>query len=500
MTMRLPFDPDRARGDTSRGSGADDGGDNGKAPMSVTQVAALLNRVLEGNVARPVRIIGEISNLSDRNHMFFSLKDDGAVLRCVAFASRRRHFSFDAANGMQVIATGTIQYYAAQGSCQLYVDAMDPVGAGPLELRYRALCDELRRAGYFEASRKKTLPAFPRRIGVITSATGAALQDVLDTLKRRCSSIAVTVIDVRVQGPLAAPEIVNALDMFRRAPGEHAVDAVLLTRGGGSIEDLWAFNERIVADALLDFPIPTVAAIGHETDTTIAELVADQRCATPSQAAMRLSPDREDCEQQIRHLESRLSRGVTHRLELANQRVEAVEAKLGRPADLLAWARSRVTGLHRHLTHAVEDRLRQLQRRLMQANERVQSVKPVELIAGRERALAMTHLRLEQAMRSRLDASGRTLDLASTRLEVLDPRLVLERGYSITRSESGTVVRSREDVQAGEIIETQVASGRFASRVTDGEPATKRRTTSKRRTMRPSTDEADQMDLFGKNQ
>ncbi|HEX7009730.1 MAG TPA: exodeoxyribonuclease VII large subunit, partial [Phycisphaeraceae bacterium] len=283
-------------------------------PMSVSEVAGLIRTALADHAPQKLRVVGEVSNFSHRQHWFFSLKDAQASLRCVCFASTIRRLRCRIEDGMQVVATGRLDFYDAQGHVQLYVDAIEPVGQGPLELQLRRLLEELRQLGYFEESRKKPLPLLPRRVAVVTSRTAAALQDVINTAQRRWPGCRLLLYDVKVQGEEAAPQIADAIDRLSRHGRRLGIDAILLTRGGGSIEDLWAFNDRRVADALYRCTLPVVAAIGHETDLTVAELVADLRCSTPTQAAMRLIPDRQALLQQLHHLTNRIQQELLRQI------------------------------------------------------------------------------------------------------------------------------------------------------------------------------------------
>ncbi|MHC4142614.1 MAG: exodeoxyribonuclease VII large subunit, partial [Planctomycetota bacterium] len=233
--------------------------------------------------------------------------------------STARSFGFEPEDGTEVIATGHLSHYGPQGRTQLYVDRLEPVGAGALEIRFRALCKELRGLGYFDQDRKKPLPALPRRIAVITSATGAALQDVIATASNRLPAVGFVLIDVRVQGEGAAEQVAAAMRMADDRRFELGIDAILVTRGGGSAEDLWAFNERIVADAAYACELPLVAAIGHESDTTVIELVADVRAATPTQAVVRLVPARTQLQEQVAHLQDRLRFLLGRHLERQRQ-------------------------------------------------------------------------------------------------------------------------------------------------------------------------------------
>ncbi|MEZ6189922.1 MAG: exodeoxyribonuclease VII large subunit [Phycisphaerales bacterium] len=292
-------------------------------PMTVAELAGRVKRALADGLPGKIRVVGEVSNLSNRTHWFFSLKDDAAAMRCVCFATNARRVGFKMRDGMQVVVTGRIDFYDAQGNIQLYIDAIEPVGQGALELRLRQMIEELRELGYFDPEHKLPLPTMPTKIAVVTSRSAAALQDVINTAHRRWAGCRLYLYDVRVQGEQAAGEIAQALGRLSKHGKKIGIDAIILTRGGGSIEDLWAFNERVVADAVYKCTLPIVAAIGHETDTTVAELVADARCATPTQAAMTLVPDRESLEHQVHQAGQRLSLMLRRRLELAQHRLDA---------------------------------------------------------------------------------------------------------------------------------------------------------------------------------
>lgn len=407
-------------------------------------VAALVGRIkqtLNSQMPGKLRVSGEISNLSDRNHWFFSLKDDQAAIRCVMFASAARQVRFPVRDGLAVVATGRVDVFPAQGQVQFYVDRLEPVGEGALEQRLRAMIDELRGLGYFDAEHKRPLPAIPRRIAVVTSRSAAALQDVIDTARRRWAGCELLLCDVRVQGDSAAPQIAAMIDRLSRDHAKLGVDAVLLTRGGGSIEDLWAFNERIVADAIFDCALPVVAAIGHETDVTVAELVADSRCATPTQAAMTLVPDRDALSQQVEQLHDRLGLALRRRAQQARERLRAAQRHpaVSRPDRLIAVPRER----------------------LSRASARLASVLP----------------RVTQSKGERLESLARHLD-------AVGPQRVLERGYTYTTDPEGKVLRSVRDAAGAVSLTTVFADGRVVS-TPEGSAPTPRR---KKRSHKPGND------------
>jgi exodeoxyribonuclease VII large subunit len=404
----LPFDPDRARGPEVRSDARDH--------MTVSEVADLIRSTLENHLPSPLRVIGQVSNLSTRKHWYFSLKDEQAVVSCVAWVSASRTFGFVPDEGAEVVATGHVTHYGPQGRTQFYVTRLEPVGAGTLELKFRAMCDELRRLGYFDLQHKKPLPVFPRRIAVITSAGGAAVSDVISTAAERCRAVGLLVVDVRVQGDGAAGGVAAAIRRIDADSERLGVDAILVTRGGGSVEDLWAFNERVVADAVYECRLPLLAAIGHESDTTVIELVADVRAATPTQAVMRLIPSADELTGQLDHLDRRLRLLVQRHLERKRARLDA--AVLRDPRSLVQRARERLAA-----------------------------------VSGRLGRATTVHVRRR---RDRAEALGR-------QLAALDPHRVLNRGYSYTTTESGALVASVKDVRDGDRIVTRVADGSIDS-------------------------------------
>ena len=404
---RLPFEsePDKPRTDR---------------PMTVGELAGRIKRALADGLPGKVRVVGEVSNLSDRSHWFFSLKEDGAALRCVCFATNARRVGFAMRDGMQVVCTGRVDFYDAQGNVQVYVERIEPVGQGALELRLRQMIEELRGLGYFDPEHKLAIPTMPTRIAVVTSRSAAALQDVVNTVHQRWAGCRLYLYDVRVQGETAGGEIAEALRNLSEHGGKLGIDAIILTRGGGSIEDLWAFNERVVADAVYDCRLPIVAAIGHETDTTVAELVADLRCATPTQAAMTLAPDRASLEHQMHQLGQRLTLTLRRRVDQAEHRLQAAAR------------------------HAL---FRQPQRLVDAETKRVDEVAR----------------RLATAMPRRVRDETTRLDALTRQLDAVGPRNVLKRGYSYTLGPDGKLLRSAGIAKTGDRLTTVLADGHVRS-------------------------------------
>ncbi len=515
MTKKIPFNPNNARGtqhglfadldatkidsmpkhsssNSAKSSAETKSSTSAKstdtAPMRVSQVAEIIETALAQYIPKRVNVIGEISNLSKRNHWYFSLKDDRAILKCVAWASKARLFQFDAQDGQEVVASGNIQFYGPQGQMQLYVDRLQPVGIGKLEMQFRELCHELRREGYFDVARKKPLPIFPKRICIITSESGAAIQDVLNTMKQRCPAVEIACFDVRVQGDCAAGEISDALEYIRKHHKKLGVDAILLTRGGGSIEDLKAFNERIVADALLDYPIPTVAAIGHETDTTIAELVADVRCATPTQAAMLLAPDRNELRVQVNHVYRQLQMHMTHVCERNQQLLHTYSNQLGDPQMIVSRLQQKMKYTLQQLNHATQQRVNRAHGKLRLLEIRLNKLRPHQIIARRERMVVIAAYRLHhalcdrfqqdhvqvetaddtlaEAIQNRLTHEADAIKSVGSLLQSVNPKRVLARGFTITRNaDTGHMVKKVCDVSQGTKLETQLTDGTIKSNV-----------------------------------
>lgn len=444
----------------------------GAAPgaLSVSQAAALIDGVVRERLSESLRIIGEVSNFTERGHWYFAVKDGSAVLNCVMFQARARAAGFVPRSGQEVLLTGRVEFYKPQGKISIYVERLEPVGAGALEAALRALVAEVRALGWLDPERKRPLPTFPRAVAVVTSRTGAALQDVLDTFRRRCPAVGVSLVDVLVQGAQAAPSVAGAIRWLSANHAALGIDAVLVTRGGGSMEDLWAFNDRSVAEAIVHCPIPVVAAIGHETDTTLAELVADERCATPTQAAMRLSPDRAALAEQAELMEGRL--------RLAVRRAVGSLAELARTQSRRLRAGAAGDVLHRA-------------RRLEMLSGRLELCRPASVYAARRADLAhrastlrtLAHERLAcedpsakardllGCFRRRLTVERALLDSRLRQLELVGPTAVLRRGYSVTFDDRGGVVRSASAVRDGDALTTRLAEGEIRSVAGEAAPS-----------------------------
>lgn len=464
MSGRLPFDPGRL---PPRASQQPTDADR---PWRVAELAAKVDEALRLGLPAKVRVLGELSGLVERTHWYFNLKDAEAVIGCVMFASAARKVGYTPGNGQEVVVTGRVELYAKSGKLSLIVEKMEPVGAGSLDIAFRKLCEELRQLGWFDPARKRSLPTFPRRIAVVTSRTGAALQDVLNTMQRRCPAVGVVIVDVRVQGDRAAEEIAGAIRAIGGVHDSIGVDAILVTRGGGSKEDLWSFNERIVAETIIKSPVPVVAAIGHETDTTIAELVADERCATPTQAAMRLTPDRVELLRELAANRRRLSASMGRRIGLERERLRSVARHpfYADPAWMMARARAAIRESESRLTIRMKRLLGIHAQKMASLAIRFERAQPAARLSIAEARFSHASGRLPRAMLAALRDARQTLDGAERQLQSVGPLSVLARGYSWTVRADGSILKSVQGVEPGEPLRTRLADGEVASVVSGG--------------------------------
>ncbi len=413
------------------------------------------------------RVQGEIANISKRGHWYFSVKDAGAVLSCVMWQSDAARTAYDPREGDGVVVTGRIKHYAPQGKTQLYASKIEPQGVGALEQRFQQLVRELRGLGYFDESRKKPLPEFPRRVAVITSKTGAALQDVLKTAAERCPAVEFIVIDVRVQGDGAAEEVARALRAINRMAERMAIDAVIVTRGGGSREDLWAFNERVVADAAFALRVPLVAAIGHEVDTSVIELVADQRASTPTQAVMKLLPDLASLAERRGRIAHDLRNAMRWAMQSKREHLAelAASSALESPALRLAHLRARLGSFEARSRSAMGAMVVDERRNLDAVAARLIANTPAARAAAARAALAALRPRLARAIANALGQSRRDTINLERRLRSAGPAETLSRGYAIVTTADGSLLRSIAVAPVGTVLNLQLSDGNLPVRV-----------------------------------
>jgi exodeoxyribonuclease VII large subunit len=408
----------------------------------------------------------EISNFArpSSGHWYFSLKDATAQVRCAMFRQRNMLCAFTARDGQKVLVRARIGLYEPRGEYQLIVDHMEDAGLGALKRQFEELSAKLSLEGLFAAERKRPLPSLPRRIGIITSPTGAAVRDILHVLARRFPATAVLIYPVSVQGAQAAAEIVAALEVTgRRAE----CDVLILARGGGSLEDLWAFNDERLARAIVASPIPVITGIGHEIDFTIADFAADVRAPTPSAAAELVVPDAEEWLNAYVRFGARLQRGMRRRLEEHRERLRWLTGRLDQvsPAARLGAQAQRLDELEQALVRALRRRLQEHRERLRWLSGRAAQVSPSTRLTQQLLRLKNLDQRLSRAWRHALDSRREKLLPLVRTLNAVSPLATLERGYAIVSVEGGAILRNAAHAKPGTIIEARLAQGRVRAKV-----------------------------------
>lgn len=411
-------------------------------------------------------VIGEISNLArpQSGHIYFSLKDSNAQLRCAFFRQRQRGLDFRPDNGDEVIAIGRISLYEPRGDYQLIVEQLKVAGSGALQRKFEALRAKLAAEGLFDAASKRSLPPLPRRIAVVTSPSGAAVRDILHVLARRFPAVPVRIYPSAVQGGEAASELRRALQSVA-ASGD--CDVIILARGGGSLEDLWPFNDEALARTIHSLTTPVIAGIGHETDVTLADLVADVRAPTPSGAAELVVPDWRDVAATIGRFGRDLSIAMQRRVEAIAQRLDGATRTLTAhsPTAALGLRRERQTVLRLRMANSLTKRLTRYQQRLALLEPRLTRQSPAQQLHERERSLAELTGRAIDATRARLENRQRRFAVAARALHAVSPLATLGRGYAlVTVADSDAVVRDADAVTVGQQLRIRLANGRLLAR------------------------------------
>jgi exodeoxyribonuclease VII large subunit len=449
-----------------------------RRPLTVTELTESVRRAIEARFAS-VWVEGEISNFKSHSsgHWYFTIKDEGAQLRAKCFRSANSRIRFRPKDGLHVRARGRLTVYEARGDYELIVEALDPVGAGALQIAFEQLRDRLQAEGLFAQELKRPLPIFPGRVGIVTSPTGAAIRDILNVISRRTSTVHVLFSPARVQGEGAGPDIARAIRLINqhheRAQREQRfndfVDVLIVGRGGGSTEDLWAFNLEEVARAIRASAIPVISAVGHETDFTIADFVADKRAPTPS-AAAELVAARED---QICSAIAQMGQNLTRlmRYKLVNARSRVQEQALSRAFDEV---RARLRNAN-NSTSAAQHRLQiEANRTLRAARDRAESLNRSLAPAQLRARLAEARVRYESAysgcntaIEKTLEDGAQRLGLAAASLDALSPLGVLQRGYAIAQTPDGGLLRDAASLSIGDSVHVRLAKGKLTAEVTD---------------------------------
>ena len=429
---------------------------------SVSRLNQTARKLLEQGLAR-IWLEGELSNIArpSSGHLYFTLKDSKAQIRGAMFSSRNRLLRFKMEEGMQVVVRAKISLYEPRGDYQLIAEYMEEAGDGVLQRAYEALKLKLETEGLFDSTNKQALPLLPKRIGVITSPSGAAIRDVVSVLKRRFPAIPVLVYPVPVQGKDAGREIAA---MIKTAASRNECDVLVLTRGGGSLEDLWAFNEEIVARAIFDCRIPLVSAVGHEVDFTIADFVADQRAPTPSVAAELVSPDKDEWLTRVSHLQTRSGRHIQQDLIDRRQQVNWLNKRLQlrHPGQYLRQQVQRLDEFEQRIRLSIHSNFSNLQSSLHEKLARLKQATPGHRIARYRLQQHGLLQRLNTATGILLEGRKQQLAAACRTLDAVSPLATLERGYAIvTRPDSNKIIRRTSDIKTGEQIETRLTDGRL---------------------------------------
>jgi exodeoxyribonuclease VII large subunit len=453
--------------------------------FTVSQINSLVKATLEDNLPSRLIIKGEITNFKHHpsGHCYFSLKDEKSNLPCVLWKTNVRKIKFRPENGLAVLATGFIDVYVPHGRYQLIVDELVPAGVGALQLAYEQMVKKLRAEGLFDEKHKKALPVYPQRIGILTSESGAAVHDIIDSIHNRWPCVELVFYPVPVQGEGAAGKIAAALSDINRRNKELKLDVLIVGRGGGSLEDLWAFNEEVLARMIFDSKIPIISAVGHEVDVTVADFVADARASTPTKAGVVVVPDMQEVLGHLTNIERRLTGQIEAKLNTARQNLEIIlaSAVFRNPLLLVQNAQQQLDELSDGLAETIRELLNAMRRKLSVAYEQIVRIEPhrllknkaVELnncrhrinegirkiIAGRDIELNNYQHRIDKRISATINNCQILLTAQENRLGGLNPKSVLKRGYSITTNKkTWQLVKTADDVQVGENLITELAN------------------------------------------
>ena len=438
---------------------------------SVHEITQIFRDLLESEPRlQDLWIEGEISNLArpSSGHIYFTIKDEESQIRCAVFRSAASRLKFSLKNGDAVRVHGKLSIYDLRSEYQIIGDWVEPAGVGALQLAFERLKEKLAAEGLFDAARKKPLPRFPEKIGIITSATGAAIRDMLRMLQKRYPVVDVLLFPTLVQGEDAAGEIAHAIASMNRLSN---VDLLIVGRGGGAIEDLWAFNEEIVARAIFASRIPIVSAVGHETDFTIADFVSDHRAPTPSAAIELIVPDGQELRQRIADFESHLKRHIAVRIESAHARLLAARNRISpvRQVDRLNRQQQMIDQLELRSQRAISQQLGHSRQQIDTLNTKLLHLNPLSQIQSLRNRLDQLTQSHQMHIRQHVFAKKQTWQMASTRLNSLSPLGTLARGYSVCKDLGGKTLTDASTVSAGEEVEVQLLRGWLACEILKGE-------------------------------
>ena len=429
---------------------------------SVTQVNSLIKGVLDNNLPGRFTVTGQVTDwkLHESGHCYFSLKDENSKLPCVMWKSRFSAVKFELENGLAVLASGFVDVYVPLGRYKFMVGRLEPAGVGALQLAFEQMVERLKAHGLFDDAHKKPLPPYPQRIGILTSESGAAVQDIKNSIGARWPCARLFLYAVPVQGKGAAAKIAAALRDINRRNRELEIEILIVGRGGGSQEDLWAFNEEVLARAIFDSGIPIISAVGHEVDITIADLVADIRASTPTKAGVVAVPDIQEVSGQLDYFEKSLDSKVRWKLELCEQEMQTLLASsvFRNPLLVVLGAAQQLDDLTANLADSIRKVLSDAWDKLRTSYEQIVQIEPHRLLGNKTIDLNNLQNRATAAIRVVLNRHQMQLTASAGRLAGLNPKSVLKRGYSITTNKkTGLLVRNSEDVRIGDYLTTELA-------------------------------------------
>lgn len=432
--------------------------------LTVTQLNRCARSLLE-EVFAGVWVVGEISNLARpaSGHIYFTLKDQEAQIRCALFRQHALRVREALRDGAAIKAYGKVSLFEGRGDYQLIIERLEPAGDGSLKLAFELLQRKLAEEGLFAAEIKKPLPTHPKRVAIVTSPTGAVIRDIVSVFKRRAPQVELVLVPTAVQGQEATRQIIRALELADK----QCFDAIIIARGGGSLEDLWCFNEESVARAIAACQTPIVSGVGHETDVTISDFVADVRAPTPSAAAELLAPHHQDWLAQLNQLQQRLERTIKQLLMRYQLTVEGITKRLRHPSEQLQQHSQRIDDLEIRLIRSFKHKLSNSQQRTEQLTTRLLTQHPTKQLMSLQQRLIGLEQQLKRLMQEKLKQCQWQLSSQVQALQIMSPLATLERGYSIVLTEQGQIVQSAEQTKQGQILKVKLNKGQLAVEVFD---------------------------------
>lgn len=443
-----------------------------KKIYTVSRINALIKKVLERELPPRLTVTGEITDWKHHHsgHCYFSLKDEKAQLPCVMWRSNFSKVKFQPENGLAVLADGFIDVYPPQGRYQFYIDSLMPAGLGALQLAFEQMVQKLEQQGLFKDEHKKPLPPYPGRIGILTSESGAALHDIKDSIQNRWPCAKLLLYPVPVQGDSAAQKIADALRTINKNNNKYKLDLLILGRGGGSLEDLWAFNEEILAKEIFNSLIPVISAVGHERDTTVADLVADARASTPTKAGVVAVPDIRDILQQIANLKIRLRNNAQSRLDLAKQNLHTIlaSAAFRNPLLPVMHAQQQLDEIRQRLAASLKDSFARARELISSSYRQIVKIEPHRLLGDKRLRLNKLRNTMANSLGSIVNQRRIQLTARENRLAALNPKAVLNRGYTITTNKkTGKMITDLQDIELDDLLITELPEEKaFESKVT----------------------------------